>query len=178
MYSNSDSQFGRVSKVIHWLAAITIFSLFGVGLWMDGLTYYDAWYQTAPFYHKSVGVLVGLLMVIRMLWMLMAGKPKPLVSHQAWEVTLSKLTHLLLYLLVFAIVISGYLISTADGRGLEVFNWFQIPALGSLFENQEDIAGEIHEILAFTLIGLALLHAAAAIKHHVIDKDSTLRRML
>ncbi|MAZ89528.1 MAG: cytochrome b [Cellvibrionaceae bacterium] len=178
MYINSDSQFGRVSKVIHWLVAVTIFSLFGVGLWMGELTYYDDWYQTAPHYHKSVGILLGLLMVIRVMWMFRAGKPKPLVSHQAWEVTLSKLTHLLLYLLVFAIVVSGYLISTADGRGLEVFNWFQIPALGSLIENQEDIAGEIHEILAFTLIGLAVLHAAAAIKHHVIDKDSTLRRML
>ncbi len=178
MYTNSDSQFGRVSKVIHWLAAIAIFTLFGVGLWMVELTYYDSLYQTAPHYHKSVGVLVGLLMVIRVLWMLRAGKPKPLVSHQTWEVVLSKLTHVLLYLLVFAIVASGYLISTADGRELEVFNWFQIPAMGSLFENQEDIAGDIHEILAFTLVGLAVLHAAAAIKHHLIDKDSTLRRML
>jgi len=178
MLTNSDSQFGIISKSIHWLVAITVFGLFGVGLWMVDLTYYDSWYRTAPSYHKSVGVLLGVLMIARVLWMLRAGKPKPLVSHQRWEVISAKATHVLLYVLVFAIITSGYLISTADGRGLEVFNWFQIPSLGEVIENQEDVAGEVHELLAFGLIGLVVLHAAAAIKHHIIDKDLTLRRML
>ena len=178
MLTNSDSQCGIVSKSIHWLVAITVFGLFGVGLWMVDLTYYDSWYRTAPSYHKSVGVLLGVLMIARVLWMLRAGKPKPLVSHQRWEVISAKATHVLLYVLVFAIITSGYLISTADGRGLEVFNWFQIPSLGEVIENQEDVAGEVHELLAFGLIGLAVLHAAAAIKHHFIDKDLTLKRML
>jgi len=73
---------------------------------------------------------------------------------------------------------SGYMISTADGRPISVFNWFDIPALPALIEQQEDIAGEIHFISATTLITLSLLHAAAALKHHFIDKDNTLRRML
>lgn len=178
LITNTNHQFGVVSKCIHWLVAVTIVALFGVGLWMEGLTYYDSWYRTAPYYHKSVGVLLGLLMIVRLLWMLRAGKPKPLKSHQRWEVLSAKLTHVLLYALVFFIVISGYLISTADGRALEVFNWFQIPSMGSLVENQEDIAGEIHELMAFSLIGLAVVHALAAIKHHFIDKDLTLKRML
>lgn len=178
MLTNSDSQFGLVSKAFHWLIAIGVFGLFGVGLWMVDLTYYDSWYRTAPYYHKSVGVIVGGLMLARLLWMIKNGKPKALVSHQPWETLLSKATHLLIYALVFSIVVSGYLISTADGRGLEVFNWFQIPSLGSLFENQEDLAGEVHEVMAFGLIGLVILHAVAAIKHHWIDKDETLRRML
>ena len=178
MIGNSDTQFGWVSKIIHWVVALTIFGLFGVGLWMVDLTYYDSWYRTAPHWHKSVGVLLLFVMVGRLLWLAKVGKPKPLVSHATWEVTLARLTHWLIYLLVFTIIASGYLISTADGRGLEVFNWFEIPALGSLIENQEDIAGEVHEYLAFTLIGLAILHALAAVKHHVIDKDQTLRRML
>ncbi len=178
MLANSESQFGLVSKLLHWLVAIGVFGLFGVGLWMKDLTYYDSWYQTAPYYHKSIGVIVGILMLIRWLWVFMSGKPRALVSHQPWEIGLSKVTHILLYGLVFSIVLSGYAISTADGRGLEVFNWFQIPSLGSLVENQEDIAGEIHEILAFGLIGLVVVHALAAIKHHLIDRDDTLRRML
>lgn len=178
MLANSESQFGLVSKSLHWLVAIGIFGLFGVGLWMVDLTYYDSWYRTAPYYHKSVGVVVGTLMLVRGLWMMKSGKPRALVSHQPWETLLSKATHVLLYVLVFAIVLSGYAISTADGRALEVFNWFQIPSLGSLVENQEDIAGEVHEILAFSLIGLVVLHAMAAIKHHMIDKDDTLKRML
>jgi len=86
--------------------------------------------------------------------------------------------HLALYVLLFAIMLSGYLISTADSRGIDVFEWFEVPGFGSLFENQEDIAGLFHQYAAYSLIGLVILHAAAAIKHHFIDKDNTLKRMI
>ena len=76
-----------------------------------------------------------------------------------------------------AIMLSGYLISTADGRAIEVFSWFEVPATLSDIDGQEDIAGDIHEILAWTLIVLVALHALAALKHHFIDKDTTLKRM-
>lgn len=66
--------------------------------------------------------------------------------------------------------------STADGRAIEVFNWFSMPAVGELFLNQADIAGEIHYYLAYSLIGLAALHALAALKHHYINKDNTLKK--
>jgi cytochrome b561 len=75
-------------------------------------------------------------------------------------------------------MLSGYLISTADGRGLEVFDWFSVPATLSGLDRQEDIAGEVHLYLAWTVIVLAALHALAALKHHFIDRDPTLMRML
>ena len=74
--------------------------------------------------------------------------------------------------------LSGYLISTADGRGIEVFNWFEVPGLGSFIENQEDLAGQVHEYAAYILIGLSSLHALAALKHHFMNKDNTLKKML
>ena len=86
--------------------------------------------------------------------------------------------HGLLYVLLILVMISGYLISTAEGRPIEVFDWFAVPATLSGIEHQEDIAGEIHELLAFALIGLSLFHAGAAFKHHFHDRDATLRRML
>jgi cytochrome b561 len=73
---------------------------------------------------------------------------------------------------------SGYLISTADGRAIAVFDWFSVPALISDLPAQEDIAGLIHRWLAYLMMGLVLLHAAAALKHHFINKDNTLRKML
>jgi cytochrome b561 len=82
-----------------------------------------------------------------------------------------------MYLLLTALMISGYLISTADGRGIAVFDWFEVPATLHGLEAQEDIAGEIHELLAFTLVGLSLAHAGAALKHHFINRDRTLTRM-
>ena len=80
------------------------------------------------------------------------------------------------YPLLFLLMASGYLISTLDGRPIEVFDWFSVP---SIYENKglEDTAGEVHEILAYLTIVLATLHAAAALKHHFIDRSRTLVRM-
>ena len=73
---------------------------------------------------------------------------------------------------------SGYLISTADNRPIDVFGWFFIPASITSIPDQEDTAGLVHLVVASTLLGLVLLHAAAALKHHYIDRDDTLKRIL
>ena len=83
-----------------------------------------------------------------------------------------------MYLLLFGLFISGYLISTADGRAIDIFNWISVPAFGELIENQEDVAGDIHFYLAWTVIIVAALHALAALKHHFINKDDTMKQML
>lgn len=90
----------------------------------------------------------------------------------------SHLTHLLLYALIFLIICSGYLISTADGRPIEVFGLFDLPSAGELFAEQADRAGVVHKFAAYGLIALAVIHALAALKHHFFDKDETLKRML
>jgi cytochrome b561 len=77
-----------------------------------------------------------------------------------------------------SVMISGYLISTADGRAISVFGWFEVPALITSIPDQEDIAGLIHEYLAWGLVIFSGLHALAALKHHFIDRDPTLKRML
>jgi cytochrome b561 len=76
------------------------------------------------------------------------------------------------------IPLSGYLISTADGRAIQVFDWFEVPALVTGIANQEDIAGAVHYWVAVALIALASLHGLAALKHHFLDRDGTLLRML
>jgi cytochrome b561 len=171
------TQYSSISKLMHWLMAVLILLMFGVGYWMVDLTYYSAWYKTAPHYHKSVGVVLALLLLVRLGTIWRVGKPAALSSHSRWEQWLAKLTHSLLYLLLIAIMLTGYLISTEDGRGIEVFNWFVLPGLGELFAGQADIAGDLHEWFAYSLMALVLLHAAGAIKHHLLDKDATLRRM-
>lgn len=169
-------QYSRVSKIIHWLSALTIFALFTLGYWMVELTYYSEWYKIAPHWHKSVGLILFTLTLFRVIWKQI--KQAPEIEGLAWEKTGAKIAHALLYLLLFATFISGYMISTADGRGIEVFNLFTLPGLGSLVENQEDIAGELHFYLTYSLIALALLHALAALKHHFINKDNTLKKMI
>jgi cytochrome b561 len=170
--------YSRFSKVLHWLSALLIFALFGVGFWMVDLSYYDAGYQLAPHYHNSIGITLGGLILVRVLWRIRNTKPSALASHSTLEKSLSYIAHLLLYLLIFSVLIVGYLISTEDGRGIEVFNWFTLPSIGKLFDDQVDIAGNLHRWLAYTLITLSSLHGIAAFKHHYYDKDETLKRML
>ena len=178
MLKNSDSHYGWVTILIHWLVAFTVFGLFALGYWMVGLNYYSDWYRTAPHWHKSIGILLFMLMIFRIFWRFLTPMPRPLSTHKRWEKISGHLVHMLSYLLIFTVMLSGYLISTADGRPIIVFNWFEIPSLGLLFNNQSDIAGVIHRYAAYSLLGLAILHGLAAMKHHVIDKDSTLKRML
>lgn len=177
MLKNSQSHYGLVAVLFHWLSAITIIGLFALGFWMVELGYYDPWYHDAPFIHKSIGILFALFMLLRLGWRLYDSPPTPLDHHNAIEKKLAPITHITIYFLIFFIIVSGYLISTADGKPIEVFNWFSIPAIDALVENQEDLAGTIHEWLAYILISIALIHALAAIKHHFFDKDNTLRRM-
>lgn len=164
-----------LQRFLHWLMALLIPALFGLGLWMTGLDYYSQWYKSAPDLHKSVGVLLALMLVLRWLALLWLGKPVGQGSQL--QQNIATLVHGSLYGLLILILLTGYLISTEDGRPISVFSWFALPAAGKLFDNQADLAGAAHYWLAWTLIGLVVLHVAGAIKHHVIDKDDTLNRM-
>lgn len=86
--------------------------------------------------------------------------------------------HIALYALLFAILISGYLISTADGKPISVFGLFDVPATLADAGSQADTAGVVHLWLAWSVVILSVLHGLAALKHHFIDKDDTLKRML
>ncbi|EXF46809.1 cytochrome b561 [Pseudomonas sp. BAY1663] len=176
-WRNSPTHYGLTSILLHWLVAVAVFGLFGLGLWMVGLNYYSSWYRTAPELHKSIGIVLFAVMLLRVLWRLLSPGPVALASHGALTRLTTKLGHGLLYAGLFAVMISGYLISTADGRPIGVFGWFEVPALISGLPRQEDIAGLVHEYLAWALMILAGLHALAALKHHFIDHDTTLKRM-
>jgi len=165
-----------LQKILHWLMALMIPLLFGLGLWMTGLSYYSQWYKTAPDLHKSFGVLLAVLLLLR--WAALKWWGTPVKSMTSVQQKLAVLVHGLLYLLLAMILMTGYLISTEDGRAIVVFGIAELPSAGKLFENQADIAGVLHYWLAWSLIGLVILHALAALKHHFIDKDDTLKRML
>ncbi|MDE0929149.1 MAG: cytochrome b [Halioglobus sp.] len=164
--------------LVHWVTAIVVLGLFVLGLWMVDLGYYDPWYNRAPNIHRSIGVLITLVVVARMIWRKLSTMPESPKNHKPWERTAARLTHALLYLLLLLMGFSGYFISSAKGQAVDVFNWFSIPAITSSIENLEDASGLIHEIAAYVLITLTIVHASAAIKHHFVERDNTLKRML
>ncbi|WP_193161696.1 cytochrome b [Microbulbifer hainanensis] len=174
----SKTQYGWLAIVLHWLMAPAIIGLFFLGWWMRSLTYYDAWYREGPILHKSIGILLLAVLLVRLLWKLMDRSPAAEAGTPRWQALAARLTHVALYALLLVIMTSGYLISTADGRPIEVFDWFSVPATIQGIVHQEDIAGQVHKFLAWSLMALVSLHALAALKHHFIDRDATLRRML
>ncbi len=177
-WKNNKTHYGFIAVILHWLVALSVFGLFGLGLWMTQLDYYNSWYKQGPWLHKSTGILLFFVVLVRLFWRWLSPPPAALLSHKTMEIRLAHFTHSLLYLLLLAIMLSGYLISTADGRSIEVFGWFSIPASITSIPEQEEQAGWIHLMLASLLIGLALLHATAALKHHFIDRDRTFKRIL
>ncbi len=172
----SVKNYNLIARVMHWLSALAIIGLFALGLWMVELSYYSEWYRTAPHYHRSIGILLAIVTLARIVWKHVTASPKP--EGKPYEIVAAKLAHTVMYVLLLAIFTTGYLISTSDGRGIEVFNWFTVPGVGELFPNQSDLAGEIHFYVAWAVILIAGFHALAALKHHFIDKDNTLRKML
>jgi len=174
---NSSSRYGWVSIFLHWGVALAVFGLFAMGLWMVGLDYYDTWRKDAPDLHKSIGLTLMAVMLLRVVWRFISPPPPTLSSYSRMTRLGAKLGHGFLYVSLFAVMIAGYLISTADGVGIPVFGLFEIPALVSGLPDQADNAGAIHFYLAWVLVIFSGLHALAALKHHFIDRDVTLTRM-
>lgn len=175
---NTPRTYGLVAISLHWLVAVTVIGLAILGLWMTDLTYYSPYYRSAPFWHKSIGITLAAVLLLRLIWRRVNPRPAHLAAHKTWEIRLASLVHGLLYLLLVAIVFSGYLISTATGQGIDVFGWFTLPALITGLPAQADRAGLVHYWLAIAVLVLAGVHALGALKHHFIDRDNTLRRML
>ncbi len=175
---NNKTNYGLLSIFLHWVMAIIIVALFFLGEYMVDLDYYDQWYHQAPWWHKGIGISLFSLLSIRLILKFGSASPTPLTTYKKWETTLSRITHLLFYFLLLTICISGYFIATAKGSGIDVFSWFEIAALAELTESQTDLSGDIHEISTRVLVVLFLLHVVAAVKHHVINRDITLIRML
>lgn len=175
-WRNTTQSYGMVSILLHWLVAGAVIALFALGLWMVELTYYHPWYREAPHLHQSFGLLLFGVMLVRLVWRY--SNPRPRLLGSSLEVRAAVTVHLSMYTLLFALLVSGYLIPTADGRAIEVFDLFSVPATLSGLPQQEDTAGLIHKLLAYAIIALSGLHTAGALKHHFIDRDATLMRIL
>ncbi len=174
---NTQEHYGWVSILLHWLSALFILGLFVLGFVMVELDYYSPWYHRAPFIHKSLGVIFTFLLITRIIWRVINLSPKSLSKSTIAQV-FSHGVHISFYFLLSALVVSGYLIASANNNAIEVFNWFSLPGFNVGINNQEDVAGKIHEILGWIIIILASFHGGMAFIHHFIHKDATLKRMV
>jgi cytochrome b561 len=174
---NNPQAWGSVSIGLHWLTLILILSLAVVGLIMTDLPNGPQKIQIYAL-HKSFGLTVLGLTAMRLIWRLFSSTPQAAENTPAWQAIIAKITHGALYLLLFSIPISGWLYNSAAGFPLKYFGLFKLPKLSDYNPELKQLAGDAHETFFYILALLMLLHAGAALKHHYLDKDNTLSRML
>lgn len=175
---NAPHRWGPVSQSLHWLIAVLILAMGVLGLTMGEFpkTPKFFWLYTL---HKSLGLSVLALVLLRLGWRLYAGAPRPVAGTPGWQERAASLTHWLLYVLMFAIPLSGWLYDSASG--LRPFRWFglvDVPRIASPDPQVVAVSHAIHEYGFWLLIAVVLAHAAAALYHHCIQRDATLARML
>ncbi|TAN50386.1 MAG: cytochrome b [Methylococcaceae bacterium] len=171
------NRYTATAIALHWLAALLIFTNFPLGVYMHELALSPLKLKLVN-YHKWLGVTIFLLTAMRLAWRA-AHTPPPLPETiPPWQQRAAHGLHFLLYALLLAIPLSGWLMSSAKGVPVVYLGLVQLPDLVGKDKALGDLLAEIHEVLNFGLLALVGMHAAAALKHHFIDRDSTLRRML
>ena len=176
-FRNTTRSWGSLSKALHWLIVLLIIGQWVIMQRAEALPLGSAKVWTIGL-HKSIGMTVLALAIIRLVWRWLNPVPTLDGLAKSWEKLLAHLSHLLLYGLIFALPLSGWLMSSARGFGVAWFGFFTLPDLvakdNALYEQLKDL----HHLLFAALVVVALLHIAGALKHHVIDKNEVLKRML
>lgn len=178
---NTETQkFTGMTIFLHWLIGITIIVLIAVGLYMSENELWDLY----PI-HKSVGIILFVFILYRVIRRLMRGWPEPVSQYAKHEIILSKVIHWVLLIGTLMFPISGMMMSGAGGHGIAVFGFELLAsnynAAGEAVALNPTLAGaghETHEILGTVMIIAIILHIIGAWKHHLVDKDNTLKRML
>ncbi|KGM57444.1 cytochrome B561 [Lysobacter arseniciresistens ZS79] len=177
-WKNTPERWGPVSQLLHWLIVVLLVVLSVVGLSLDSLPKTPKYFWVYDL-HKSTGLTLLALVVLRIGWRLVAGAPRPLPGTAVWQARLASATHGLLYLLILAMPLSGWLYDSASGlRPLRWYGLAEVPKLSAPNEQLADFGHEAHEWLFWLLLLVVIGHVAAAFYHHIFQRDDTLRRML
>ncbi len=177
LWKNTERRWGAVAKSFHWITALLVIGMLCAGLYMTGLENSPQKFQIYGL-HKSIGVTILLIVVLRILWKSVTVRPEELATHKKWERALARLVHFFLYFAILTMPLSGWAMSSAKNFPVSVFGLFTLPNIVGPNPGLAGLLAEYHEILAWALMGAIGLHFAGAIKHHIIDRDETLRRML
>jgi cytochrome b561 len=170
------THWGSVAKFFHWVMALAILFNGFFAMWMDGLK--PSLHKINMFaLHKSIGLTVLALFLLRLAWR-MADRRPPDEPGPRWQAWAAHTVHALLYVLIVAMPLTGWLYNSAHGFPLQYFKLFNLPALTAKNDGLSSLAGTVHEYLFWFLLLVLVAHAGAALKHHLIDRDNVLRRML
>lgn len=175
MIKNTFDNYGSVSKFLHWLIFVVIAAAIIAVLIGDEIPKDNAYRGLLYMIHKSCGISVLGLVILRLLWRFMNKVPKPVDGVNKIQVFSARIIHFGLYLTMFAMPISGLAFSKYP---IDYFNIYQIPDFLMLGKEAKKAAHDFHHNVAWVIIGLIAVHIMAALYHHYVRKDRTLSRML
>ncbi len=166
---------------LHWTVGFTVIALAIVGVYMTE----NKAFELYPI-HKSIGVMLFVFIIARVYWRFTNGWLQPVSEYKAIEHSLARIIHWVLIIAIIVMPISGFIMSAAGGSGVSVFGLEMIaaqfdPIAKEFIPHNASLAGfmhEVHGISGWTMIVAIVLHLIGALKHHFIDKDNTLKRML
>ena len=187
-WRNTTDRYGFVAQGLHWLIVAGIVAQYFLAEAADEVEGAAAEPFSAAGIHGAVGITILALAVLRLAWRLIELPPARPLGMKPYEIMVARTAHIAFYVLLFAIPLSGWALTTASGASLSFFGWFDLPQFqpvtqvplpwiegGVLSKHQLE---ELHEVLFNLLVGLSALHIAAALKHQFVDRDSVLRSML
>lgn len=175
--SNSDSAWGAPAQLLHWLMAALILIQFALG-WLAVSWRLSPAKLNLFVWHKSLGMVILALVLLRLLWRLMNPTPALPVDTPGWERAAAHISHALLYVLMIAMPLTGWLINSAAGVPFSIFWQVPLPALVAPDRHIAALAALTHFSLFVTFASLLVLHVGAALRHHFLKRDAVLTRML
>ncbi|RMG30949.1 MAG: cytochrome b [Gammaproteobacteria bacterium] len=167
MLTNGPDRYGVVSRALHWFTALLFFGMLVLGLTMASLDDADPLKAQLLFYHQSTGLLIFVLTLARLGWLAFSPPPPLPETLQQWEILLAQAVRILMYLLLLAVPVAGYLTLAYDGQDVRFFGLFPVPALVGQDAVLHEVFEEVHEVLVWTLFLLVVLHIAGAVKHRL-----------
>lgn len=174
---NNTTRYTRVAISLHWLIALLIFAGWGLGIYMSDLPLSPAKLRYYS-WHKWMGVTTFMLVMLRAGWLATHPAPRLPPAMPPWQTRTARITHFVLYLLMFLLPLSGWLMSSAKGFQTVYFGVLPIPDLIGKDKVIGDVLTVVHQTLAFSLAALVGLHVAAALKHQFLDRDGLMGRMI
>jgi cytochrome b561 len=165
-----------VAKALHWITALLVLGLIGLGLWMVDLPI-SLTKLLAFAWHKWIGLVVLTLTVLRLLWRWYAPPPPLPGTVEPWHMRLSAISHGLLLTLLLAMPVSGWLMSSAGGVTVYWFGYLKLPDLVERDQLTFQMLRTLHHQLAWLLIGVLVVHVLAVVHHDVVRRDGVFRRM-
>ena len=176
-WRNTSTSYGAITKFLHWSIVILIISQYVIIEAAEEMADGPGQLETVAL-HKSLGMLVFGLALVRIAWRFLNGRNPPPVPMPRAQRMAAAASHGLLYVLILAQPLSGWLMSSSGGYPVSFFGLFVLPALATKDPGDHEFHEEVHEALFAVLATVALVHALAALYHHFWRKDDTLRRML